>query len=586
MTITPSTTSTPAPAAPPSRGDESSQVLVVGAGPVGLTLAADLLRRGITVRIIDAAPAASATSRATSQTPRTLEVLDDLGAAEELLATGVRIAETVAYSGDRLAFRLRFPSTDTTRFPYLLNNSQADTEAALTALLHRLGGAVERGRELVGFRQDRAEVAAQLRAAGDPRRPGAGRIEEVRAGWMVAADGARSRVRKTLAIPFRGQPIAETIVLGDVTMDWDRPGDKIYSWFSPDGSLLAFPFRQPGRWRLTTALIPEEVDRFGQGSLERITELYRKRTGDTTTAITGLDWFSAFVAQQRLADSYRVGRVLLAGDAAHVHTPAGGLGMNTGIQDAYNLGWKLALVAAGRAPEALLDTYQRERRPIAEALLSSTGGLQKLYSLRSPAAQAARDTAMRTLLDLGPLRRAFFRRAGQLDLNYHNSALSRTVARRTPAAWPAGARPGARAGDRAPDGPALTVHPGGEKQTWLHEHLRGPWPTLLLFSGRSAASTDPDRLVDLARRVRQSTGHVRVVAVAAPQQPPPAALDEHATVLLDPTGLLHHRYGAALPAAYLVRPDGHLGMVTRPASPDPILAYLPTLAGTAANPPR
>ncbi len=503
----------------------TTDVLVVGAGPAGLTLTADLLRRGIAVRLIDRAAAPSPTSRATSLTPRTLEVLYDLGIAGPLLDTGIRITDTEAYQGSEPTFRLSFPDSDRTRFPFLLNNSQAQTELLLTGLVERLGGRVERERSLAGFRQDRDGVVAHVE--------GPGGTEVIRAGWLVGADGGRSTVRRTLGIPFRGpgDTAAETIVLGDVLVDRDLPADRLYSWFNADGALLAFPFTEPRRWRLTAALSPaEEADgRFLDGSLDGFVALYRRRTGDTRTRITDLTGYSVYRVNQRVVDEYRRGRVLLAGDAAHVHTPAGGLGMNTGIQDAYSLGWRLALAVRGAGDE-IVDGYERERRPVALALLTSTGGLQRLYSIRDRRVQRARDAVLRTLLGLGPLRRAFFTRAGQLDITY-----------RTGARWAGGVR----VGDRAPDGPAR--HADGP--TFLHDHLRGTAPVLLLFAG----TREGDGLDALAAAA--TADGVPVVRIA---RDPGAGPD----VLVDADGLLHRRYGATSATAVVVRPDGHVGLVS------------------------
>ncbi|HEU4547151.1 MAG TPA: FAD-dependent oxidoreductase, partial [Microlunatus sp.] len=377
-------------------------VLVVGAGPAGLTLAADLLRRDISVRLIDQARAASSTSRATSLTPRTLEVLDDLGVARKLLGTGIRITRAEAYQGSRPTFRLAFPASDRTRFPFLLNNSQQQTERVLTELVQQLGGRVERARTLTAFRQERGGVVAHV---GGPT--GA---EEIHASWLVGADGGRSTVRRTLGIPFRGKGgLEETIVLADVLMDWDRAPDRLYTWFNEDGALLAFPFRERGRWRLTAALSPAEeaAGRYTEESIEQFTHLYRRRTGDDVTQLMDLTGFSVYRVNQRVVDHYRRGRALLAGDAAHIHTPAGGLGMNTGIQDAYNLGWRLAL-AVRNGDVTVVDGYERERRPVAEALLSSTGGLQRLYSIRDRRVQRARDVALQLVVNAGPTREAFF----------------------------------------------------------------------------------------------------------------------------------------------------------------------------------
>lgn len=543
-------------------------VLVVGAGPVGLALAVDLRRRGIRVRIIDAADAPSVTSRATSLTARTVEVLDDLGAARELLATGVRIAETEAYAAGRLTFRLRFPSgLDTTRYPFLLNVSQAETEAALNRALERLGGRVERGVEWVGLAQDRTGVTAQVRTGGAR----VGSVGEIACQYLVAADGGRSRIRKSLAIDFPGEVIPETVVLGDVMLDWDRPATRIYSWFSSDGALLAFPFATPGLWRVTAALTAEELgpytERAATDPLAALTDLYRRRTGDHRTTLSGLTWHSAFVAQQRVAARFRAGRVFLAGDAGHIHTPAGGLGMNTGIQDAYNLGWKLAhAVDSSAGSDSLLDTYETERRPIAQALLTNTNGLQRLYAIRNPAAQAVRDGALRTLLAVDPVRRAFFVRAGQLDLGYRSSPLSRMS--------PSRGRVGraARAGDRVPD--AALSHLDGTPTT-LHDELRGVEPVLVVLHDDAVVSAGT-----VAPFLAAAAGYeVRLLHITRSAA---GGQVKDAPVLLDASGALHARLGIGRPSggrpvAVVVRPDKYLSAAHRPGKA--LTAHLEQIAG-------
>ena len=531
-----------------------TDVLVVGAGPVGLTLAADLLRRGVAVRVIDQAAAPAGTSRATSVTPRTLEVLDDLGVADALVETGVRITDTEAYDGASLTFRVSFPPTDTTRFPFLLNTSQRRTEEVLTDLVATSGGCVERDRRLIGFRQERDGVVVQV--AG-PRGS-----EEIRAGWVVGADGGRSTVRRTLGLPFRGigADLEETIVLADVLLDRDLAPDRIYSWFNEDGALLAFPFTEPGRWRVTAALSPEELatGRFTDDSLDRLTELYRRRTGDATTRLSDMQGFSVYRVNQRVVDHYRRGRVVLAGDAAHVHTPAGGLGMNTGIQDAYSLGWRLAL-ALHAGDDGVVDEYEHERRPIAEGLLTSTGGLQRLYGIRDRRVQRARDATLRTLLDLDPLRRAFFRRAAQLDITY-------STGRRWP--W----RRGVRIGDRTPDGPVRTWPDG--RPTWLHDHLRGPRPALILLHGASPAQDDRAALDGLAARAAGC--HVPVIRVTRADDAL-ADAGPGGTTLIDTSGTVHRRFGVATPAAVVVRPDGHVALVAPAHRADDVEAALRAL---------
>ncbi|MGC5170037.1 FAD-dependent monooxygenase [Microbacterium sp. DT81.1] len=513
-------------------------VLVVGAGPAGLTLAADLLRRNVSVRLIDQAGSPAPTSRATSLTPRTLEVLDDLGIAQELLDTGIRIRTAEAYQGQNRAFRLTFPETGQTRYPFLLNNSQRQTEDLMTERVRALGGTVERERRLIGLRQDRKGVVALIDGPAGP--------EEIHAKWLIGADGGRSTVRNTLGIPFEGKTgtLEETIVLGDVHIDWNLPSDRLYSWFNEDGALLAFPFREPGRWRITAALSPaEEADgRFIEDSIERFTELYQRRTGDTTSRLTDMQGFSVYRVNQRVVDHYRRGRVVLMGDAAHVHTPAGGLGMNTGIQDAYSLGWRLA-IAVQRGDDAAIESYERERRPVALALLSSTGNLQRLWSIRDRRVQHVRDSALQIVLNLGPVRRAFFAGAGQLNVTYR--ARSRI-----------GRRSGPRVGDRIPD---VRVAHGNTEQSWLHEHLRGTQPVLIVLAGDRISNRGvDDRLTALAHDAQRRS--VTLLYVEAPGV-------DHAerggvTTVVDTHGDLHRRFHARTARSIVVRPDKHIAAIS------------------------
>ncbi len=543
----------------PVNETDDTDVLVVGAGPAGLTLAADLLRRGLRVRLIDSAERSATTSRATSLTARTLEVLDDLGVADQLVETGIMITRADAFQGAEPTFSLAFPASDLTRFPFLLNNSQRQTEEVLADLVVRSGGQVERGRTLAGFRQDRQGVVAFVDAPSGS--------EMIRARWLVGADGSRSTVRRTLAIPFRGtaENLEETIVLADVLVDWELTPDRLYTWFNEDGALLAFPFREPGRWRLTAALSPaEEADGgFTEESLDRFSRLYRRRTGDHTTVLSDLTGFSVYRVNQRVVDHYRRGRVLLAGDAAHIHTPAGGLGMNTGIQDAYNLGWRLAL-AVRTADDTVVDGYEAERRPVAESLLTSTGGLQRLYSVRDPRLQRARDVALRLVLNAGPTRRAFFAGASQLTISYRRGSLP--------------LRTGLRVGDRSPDG-RVTRWPSGQPG-WLHEHLRGPAPVLVLFPGSGPAGED----LGFERLVAAAAGRARVVHVLAaePVVPGQVAGSSESITLLDVDGVLHRRYGARRPTAAIIRPDGHLAALGQQRDVPLLTSCLDALSPSAA----
>ncbi|WP_280269650.1 FAD-dependent monooxygenase, partial [Nocardia wallacei] len=345
----------------------SPQVLIAGAGPTGLTLAIDLARRGVEVRIADRAAEFFAGSRGDGIQPRTLEVFDDLGVLEAIIAAGSPPAPLRVHLGGQFVTERRMsePREPTPAVPYpnpwVLG--QSDTEAILRERLAEFGVRVESSTELADFTQDAAGVTATLIGPNGP--------ETVRADYLVGADGGRSTVRKTLGIPFEGTTDESIrMLLGDVRAD---ALDHEYGyWFAePDApmegmALMPLPGGRLFQFAAPLAADTEPTRAVLQGYVDRLT-----RRTDITLAEPA--WSTVWRPNIRLAQRFRDGRVFLAGDAAHVHPPTGGQGMNTGIQDAYNLGWKLAAALRSAAPrgdrfpagEALLDSYGTERRPVA-----------------------------------------------------------------------------------------------------------------------------------------------------------------------------------------------------------------------------
>ncbi|HEY3504121.1 MAG TPA: FAD-dependent monooxygenase [Actinocatenispora sp.] len=326
-------------------------VIVAGAGPTGLMLAAELRLAGADVLVVDRLAAPTTESRAGGLHPRTMEVLDQRGILGGFLAAGRRI-QAAHFSGLRLDF------TDLpTRYPFLLGLLQAETERLLADRAAELGVPVRRGAEVVGLRQDDGGVDAEL-ADGS----------HLHAKYLVGCDGGRSTVRRLAGIDFPGTPATLTSLLGDVELA-EPPDGQIFQRRRAGGdfSVLAF---EPGWYRVMVTL-PEPLDAAEEVTFERFRA--------AVTAVAGTDfgmhtprWVSRFGDAARQTDRYRAGRVLLAGDAAHIHYPAGGQGLNTGVQDAVNLGWKLAAVVRGDQPDALLDTYEAERHPVAAQVLDNT----------------------------------------------------------------------------------------------------------------------------------------------------------------------------------------------------------------------
>jgi NADPH-dependent dioxygenase len=362
-------------AEPSSSGAVEAGALVVGAGPVGLMAAHELLRRGISVRLVDAASGPATTSRAAVIHPRTMEVLDQAGLYEEFNARAVQGRGTAFDAdGKQLASMDAHFVGHPTRFDKMLLLDQVITEQLLRTAVERLGGQVQWGVRLAAVAQDSGSVRATLQRNGA--------TEEVSVPWLVGCDGGHSTVRDQLGLVFKGES-TETWLVADAEITFDRPveRDRI-RWIRADGtSMMLFPLVGERRWRLLDTV---DVDYVGDDAAVAERFAHKLSRGLGIPAHVGHPtWVSVFTIQQRAAPTMQSGHCFLAGDAAHVHSPASGQGLNTGVQDAFNLAWKLAAVIGDRAPARLLDTYSAERVPIAKALLKSTRMATQLVELRN-----------------------------------------------------------------------------------------------------------------------------------------------------------------------------------------------------------
>ena len=440
-------------------------VLVVGAGPTGLSLAAQLQAFGARVRIVDRQLDRVHESRALGVQPRTLEVLRGLGLAEELLARGNDAVWVQLHAGGRVVgIRLFGLGLDDTAYRFLLLVSQAETEQVLGEHLAAGGISVQRGVEVVGFGADPDAVASTLVHRD-------GRAEQVRARYLVGCDGANSTVRRAAKIAFPGGAYPQSFALADLEADGLDPA-AAHAFLAEEGIVLFFPLGRPASWRLL-AMHPSLQGRRepAQPSLEELQALADAMTGGGVRLGDPV-WRTYFGLQHRHATRYQAGRVFIAGDAAHIHSPAGAQGMNTGIQDAGNLGWKLALVSRGAADPALLDTYDAERRPVGALVVGLTDRAFSAATSTNPLLGALRTQLVPRVLPLG-LRwdravAAGFRTLAQLNLGYRHSP---AVQEGRP-----GLRRGPRAGDRFPD--ARVARDG--QGCWLGEALAAPRFHLLL----------------------------------------------------------------------------------------------------------
>jgi 2-polyprenyl-6-methoxyphenol hydroxylase-like FAD-dependent oxidoreductase len=479
----------------------STEVLIVGAGPAGLGLACGLLQHGIEVRVIDKASGPATTSRANFLHARGSEVLDRLGALDDLPDRCVRAMKITTYLGDKPLMRIHFgdPGMRTSAPPMVI--SQAAVEGALRDRLHALGGEINWATPLVAVRREDAAVVATVGT------------EEVRASWLVGCDGAGSAVRRLSGIGFPGVKLSERFLLADVRLDWDLDRSGTTGWINPDGLIGVMPMPND-MWRVIAYDPGQHSEKLRDTDiLNRLNDILPKRSG-REVRILDAEWLSMFSVHRRLAETYRHGRILIAGDAGHTHAPFGGQGMLTGLGDVENVAWKLALVVTGRADEKLLDTYEAERRPLAADVLRNTSAVTKLNIASSPVGRFLRDRIVARIFNLAVVQRWATYQTSQLWVSYRRGPLAqRSLAARKP-----------RQGDRVADLPC--VGSNGEP-TRLHAELRGRWALL---------SADPR--TTFADTMRHHLGDRFVV--------------------LRP---LNDR-----PEALLVRPDGHLGWRGRRAA--------------------
>jgi len=486
----------------------STDVLICGAGATGLTLAIELARRGVPFRLVDRLDGPFQGSRGKGIQPRSQEIFEDLGVLDRLFAIGGVYPPARSHRGDGQWSERPIvePAAPSPAEPYRqgLMVPQFLTESVLRERLAELGHRVAYGHELRGFEQDDEGVSATLGTREGEH--------AIRARYLVGADGGRSRVRGTSGIDFPGKTLGLRAVVADLELDGlERSAWHQFNEASPTQRLSLCPLAGTALFQLQAPVPLEgDVDLSPAG----LGTLVQSRTGRADLRIGAVHWASAYHMHARLADRYRAGRVFLAGDAAHAHPPTGGQGLNTSVQDAYNLGWKLATVLAG-APASLLDSYEQERRPIAEAMLGLSTSLL--------------DAAQR-----GEFKRG--REVQQLDLAYPGSALSLEAPPRSQ---------GLRAGDRAPD--AVLRGAGGQARR-LFDLFKGTHWTLL---GHQPAVPMHRTLHNVEVHLVGPYGELR-----------------------DEQGQFAAAYGSAPDTWWLVRPDGHVGAIVATSELDRLIAHL------------
>lgn len=360
-----------------------TDVLIVGAGPTGLALATALQKAGVNHLLIDALDGAQNSSRAAVVHAHTLEMLGAIDVVDRMEAQGMAVANFVVRDRDQALLELSFDDLPSA-FQHLLMIPQSSTEALIAARLGELGGAVHRGVSALGATADADGATVRVMTADGER--------HIRARYVVGADGMRSIVREAARIGFEGEAYGESFVLADVRMDWPLGAREVSLFFSPAGLVVIAPLPD-GSYRVVATLddAPEKP------GIEDIQKLLDARGPTGGARVTDIGWASRFRVHHRLADTYRNGPFLLMGDAAHVHSPAGGQGMNTGLVDAILLGEALTRVVRDRASDTVLDDYARTRRPAAQGVLALAGRLTRIATVRSVSLRRLRNMVLRVL---------------------------------------------------------------------------------------------------------------------------------------------------------------------------------------------
>lgn len=491
--------------------DTRSSVLIAGAGPTGLTAALELSRFGVPVRLIDELDAPATTSRAIGVQARTLEEMELRGLASEFVRIGHRAQGGCVYGAGKRIFRLDFTQIDS-RYNYLLFISQAETERILRKAISNAGVEVERGVKMIAFAQQATGVSATLQHKD-------GRLEETCASYLISAEGAHSIVRSSLDLPFEGKTLHESYALSDLHVDGDLPDSDFHIFSSEEGFMGLFPLGG-SHFRLIASNPASTPGEDSEPDIEKLQTIYDRRS-HIRARLRDLAWSSWFHINSRMVQRLKVGRIFLGGDAAHIHSPAGAQGMNTGIQDMVNLGWKLAFVLHGVAPQELLDTYELERLRVMRTILSRTEVMTRVVGAENPFIRGAFDYLAPWIAGSEVVQANAIAQISQIALSYEESPLSVNYG-------PGG---NLRAGDRAPDLRLRVLLDGAVEQQRLFGILDPSRFTLLFSEGN---------WVSLHKAVEPWRGCIQIVQTEPERE-------QHSKQRLGEAPLL------------LIRPDGYIG---------------------------
>lgn len=546
-------------------------VLIVGAGATGLTSACELAHHQMSLRVIDKVPSRSSLSRALAVHARTLELFQFMGIADKAVASGnpIDTFNIIIKNGIKAEVPAIHLDLSKLASPYnfTLGLSQSETERILEEHLNALGHNVERNAELVDVSQSPESVQAKLKHAD-------GRVEDVQASWLIACDGAHSTVRHKLNLAFDGVPYEEEFLLADCHIEPKFPDNVINVYWAEDGVLAFFPFGG-GRYRIIADLSTKEAaaqfacENGKEPSLDKVQELVDTRSG-LPLKLSNSVWTATFRIHRRQVQEYKHGRIFLVGDAAHIHSPVGGQGMNTGIQDAFNLAWKLAYVHKLYAQEGLLTSYQEERHPVAQAVLHGTDFATKTLATPGPIIKQIRNHILPVLASQDFVQYRMRELISEIDVNYRES----TIVKESHAFLEKFAGP--RAGDRALNVNLQNVNGKSSEPTEIYNMLRETKHQLLLFTSNKFDAQALAKLEKIAKWVKQGFDMLIAAHLIVPQDKYSDQINWTASpsILIDNGSTCHKIYGADSSCLYLIRPDGYVAYRAMPPDDVDFSGYL------------
>jgi 2-polyprenyl-6-methoxyphenol hydroxylase-like FAD-dependent oxidoreductase len=529
--------------------------LIVGAGPVGLTLAAALSHQGLKYRLIEKNAARTDKSKALVLWSRSLELFAPLGVTQAFIDSGNKVKGGSVYADGKRIVHFELTGDDSP-FGFPLMIPQNETERVLSEHLQSRGTMIERQMELVSFVEGPDSVACQVRHAD-------GHEESVKASWLIGCDGAHSGVRKSAGMPFTGHAEPNDWMLADIHIQGALAEDEVSVFLHAQGALIFFPITRD-RFRMIADL--GKADASAQPPDPTLADAQAKvdERGPGGLALSDPVWLSNFRINERKVAEYRRGRVMLAGDAAHIHSPAGGQGMNTGMQDVFNLAWKLALVQRGQGrTDALLDSYSLERSAIGDQVLKAAEVFTTIATLRNPIAQSLRNHVAPILTSFQFVRDKVRRNWSEISINYRHGPLCSQQ-------WPS-LTGGLATGDRLGDAPLASAMDG--HTSTLLQTLDGKRHSLLLLAGKDAESLS--RLIRIAEETNQAFPGILVAhLILKPETANPSIASSDLPVWVDTEARAHEQLGAHEATLILVRPDGYIGFRCQPADGTALRTYM------------